>query len=149
MTAAMAEPSADNLVWLDLEMSGLDPQQCVILEIATIVTDADLRVIAEGPVLAIHQPESVLEAMDDWNREHHAASGLSARVRTSTHSVADAEAATLAFVQRLVDEAHVTLLEVAQTAVHELGALRGSARGTARAAATGQPEDRAALDSQA
>jgi oligoribonuclease len=100
----MAEPSADNLVWLDLEMSGLDPQQCVILEIATIVTDADLRVIAEGPVLAIHQPESVLEAMDDWNREHHAASGLSARVRTSTHSVADAEAATLAFVQRYCTE---------------------------------------------
>jgi oligoribonuclease len=100
----MAEPSDAHLVWLDLEMSGLDPERCTILEIATIVTDADLHVVAEGPVVAVYQPESVLDAMDDWNREHHAASGLTARVRSSTRSLADAEAETLAFVQRLCTE---------------------------------------------
>jgi len=94
------EPIGEHLVWADLEMSGLDPERHTILEIATIVTDNDLRVVAEGPVRAIHQPESVLSAMDDWNREHHAASGLTERVRASTHSMAEAERDTLAFVQR-------------------------------------------------
>jgi oligoribonuclease len=94
------EPIGEHLVWVDLEMSGLDPERHTILEIATIVTDNDLRVVAEGPVRAIHQPEPVLSAMDDWNREHHAASGLTERVRASTHSMAEAERETLAFVQR-------------------------------------------------
>jgi oligoribonuclease len=100
----MGEPSDAHLVWVDLEMSGLDPEKCTILEIASIITDAELRIVAEGPVRAIHQPDSVLDAMDDWNREHHAASGLSARVRASTHSMADAERDTLAFVQRYCTE---------------------------------------------
>src|SRR5262245_43522131 len=100
----MAEQSDAHLLWADLEMSGLDPERCTILEIATIVTDADLRTVAEGPVIAVHQAESVLNGMDDWNREHHAASGLIARVRASTHSMADAERETLAFVQRFCPE---------------------------------------------
>jgi oligoribonuclease len=91
-------PSDTRLVWMDLEMSGLDPDRNTILEIATIVTDSDLQVLAEGPVLAIHHPAAVLEAMDDWNREHHAASGLTARVSASRLSMADAEQATLDFV---------------------------------------------------
>jgi oligoribonuclease len=100
----MSDQSPDHLVWMDLEMSGLDPEQCTILEVATIITDADLRIVAEGPTLAIHQPESVLTAMDDWNREHHAASGLTTRVRESKTSMATAEAETLAFVRRYCPE---------------------------------------------
>lgn len=90
----------DLLVWMDMEMSGLDPDRDVILEVATLITDANLEVVAEGPVIAVHQPDAVLEAMDDWNREHHGASGLTARVRASRLSVADAEAQTLAFVRQ-------------------------------------------------
>ena len=71
-----------NLVWMDLEMTGLDPERDVILEMATIVTDGDLNVIAEGPALAIAQPEAKLAAMDEWNTSHHTASGLVQRVRT-------------------------------------------------------------------
>lgn len=63
----------NNLIWLDLEMTGLDPAHDRILEIATLVTDSHLRVLAEGPVVAIHQPEQILAGMDEWNREHHAA----------------------------------------------------------------------------
>ena len=63
--------SSRNLVWMDLEMSGLDPEKDVILEIATIVTDANLNILAEGPVIAIHQPENVFESMDEWNTRHH------------------------------------------------------------------------------
>ena len=88
------------LVWMDLEMSGLDAAEDTILEIATVVTDAELNELAEGPALAIHQPEDVLAGMDDWNREHHAASGLTARVRASEASLLEAEAVTLAFVRR-------------------------------------------------
>jgi oligoribonuclease len=88
----------DLLVWMDLEMSGLEPDRDVILEIATLITDASLTVIAEGPVLVVHQPDAVLAAMDDWNREHHGASGLSERVRASRLSIADIETQTLAFV---------------------------------------------------
>jgi len=89
----------DLLVWMDMEMSGLDPDRDVILEIATLITDAELQVVAEGPVLAVRQPDTVLDAMDDWNREHHGASGLTARVRASQVTAADAEQATLAFVR--------------------------------------------------
>lgn len=80
-------------------MSGLDPDRNTIIEIATIVTDNNLEAVAEGPVLAIHHPAAILDAMDDWNREHHGASGLTARVLASTHSVADAERETLAFIR--------------------------------------------------
>jgi oligoribonuclease len=96
----MSEPSDANLVWVDLEMTGLEPEHNTILEIATIVTDADLTVLAEGPVIAIHRPDAVLEAMDEWNRDHHGASGLIARVRASQHTVAAADAETLAFVRQ-------------------------------------------------
>jgi oligoribonuclease len=92
-------PREDLLVWMDMEMSGLEPDRDVILEIATLITDASLAVVAEGPLLAVHQADAVLDAMDDWNREHHGASGLTARVRTSTLSTAEAEAQTLAFIR--------------------------------------------------
>jgi oligoribonuclease len=90
---------ADNLVWIDLEMTGLDTASDRILEIATIVTDAQLNVLAEGPVLAIHQPDSVLAGMDEWNRRTHAESGLAERVRRSSIRTSDAEEKTLAFLR--------------------------------------------------
>ena len=92
-----------HLVWMDLEMSGLDPERDVIIEIATIVTDAELNVVAEGPALAVHQPESVIAAMDEWNQTHHSASGLIERVRRSPISALEAEAQTLAFLERHVE----------------------------------------------
>ena len=91
---------ADNLVWIDLEMTGLDPLRDHVIEIATIVTDSGLNVLAEGPVIAIHQPESVLAGLDEWNRNTHAASGLLDRVRASTVTAAGAEAETLAFLEQ-------------------------------------------------
>jgi oligoribonuclease len=87
------------LIWIDMEMSGLYPATCRILEIATIVTDGDLNVVAEGPDLVVHQPDAVLEAMDEWNREHHGASGLTEAVRKSAVSVAEAERKTLDFLK--------------------------------------------------
>lgn len=98
----MSEPQADRLIWIDLEMTGLDPERDLIIEIATLVTDAELTLIAEGPVFAIHQADSVLDAMDDWNREHHGASGLVARVRASQIACRTAELATLEFLRELV-----------------------------------------------
>lgn len=89
----------DRLVWIDLEMSGLELEECRILEIATIVTDSQLEVIAEGPELVIHQPDEVLDAMDEWNTTHHGASGLTKAVKESSISIADAEAQTLAFIK--------------------------------------------------
>jgi oligoribonuclease len=90
------------LIWIDLEMTGLVPESDRIIEIATIVTDNELNILAEGPVLAIHQPESALAAMDDWNQRTHKATGLIDRVRASTFSEADAEQQTLEFLQRFV-----------------------------------------------
>ena len=81
--------SSRNLVWMDLEMSGLYPEKDVILEIATIVTDANLNILAEGPVIAIHQPENVFESMDEWNTRHHNQSGLVDRSRRSQYSLKD------------------------------------------------------------
>jgi len=89
---------SDRLLWLDMEMSGLDPARERILEIATIVTDADLEVIALGPELVVHQPDELLAAMDAWNTAHHGASGLTDKVRASLVDEASAEAQTLAFV---------------------------------------------------
>ena len=94
--------SEQNLIWVDLEMTGLDPFSDRILEIATIVTDSQLRILAEGPVIAVHQPEEILLAMDDWNQEHHGASGLLQRVRASDRTEQDAETATLDFLARHV-----------------------------------------------
>lgn len=94
-----------NLVWMDLEMSGLDPEKDVILEIATIVTDGDLNVLAEGPVIAIHQSENVFEGMDEWNTKHHNGSGLVDRCRHSRYSLADAEQETLRFIKPFTEKA--------------------------------------------
>ncbi|MGE0625011.1 MAG: oligoribonuclease [Pseudomonadales bacterium] len=95
---------AAHLIWMDLEMTGLDPDHDVIIEMATIVTDSDLNVIAEGPVFAIAAPEEKLAAMDEWNQTHHAASGLLERVRKSPVSTLEAEAQTLAFIERHVEK---------------------------------------------
>jgi oligoribonuclease len=86
------------IVWIDLEMTGLDPNLHRIIEIATLVTDSSLRIVAEGPDLVIFQPDSVLAQMNDWSRKHHAASGLTPRVRASTTTAAEAERLTLEFV---------------------------------------------------
>ena len=99
----MSINKASNLVWIDLEMTGLNPDTDRIIEIATIVTDAHLNILAEGPVLAIHQKDIVLNAMDEWNTTQHGNSGLISRVRRSTISGADAEAQTLEFLSRFVD----------------------------------------------
>ena len=88
------------LIWLDLEMTGLDPDQDTILEIATIVTDAELNELAEGPVYAIRHNESVLQGMDDWNTEHHTASGLWKRVIESTTGVGEAQEGTRQFLEQ-------------------------------------------------
>ncbi|WP_134559076.1 oligoribonuclease [Pseudomonas aeruginosa] len=91
-----------NLIWIDLEMTGLDPDRDVIIEMATIVTDSDLNTLAEGPVIAIHQPEEILAGMDEWNTRQHGQSGLTQRVRESTVSMAEAEAQTLSFLEQWV-----------------------------------------------
>jgi len=93
-------PETDpRLVWVDLEMTGLDPETCAIVEIATIVTNGNLEVIAEGPNLVIHQPDEVLATMTPFVRELHTRSGLLERITSSTVSLAEAEAETLAFLE--------------------------------------------------
>jgi len=86
------------LIWLDLEMTGLDPEKDVIVEIATIVTDGHLKEVAEGPNIAINHPEATLRSMEPWSQEHHEASGLLDRVRASDYNNQDAMQATLAFL---------------------------------------------------
>ena len=90
---------SDRLIWIDLEMTGLDPEENVIIEIATIVTDSDLNIIAEGPNIAVFQPEEELEKMDEWNVTHHTANGLIDAVRESEVSNATAEIRTLEFLR--------------------------------------------------
>jgi len=90
--------SRKNLIWIDLEMTGLDTNNDDIIEIATIVTDDQLNVVAEGPIIAIHQPDSALEAMDEWNTKQHGGSGLTERVQNSTTTEAEAERQTLEFL---------------------------------------------------
>jgi oligoribonuclease len=89
---------ASHLIWIDLEMTGLDPDNDRIIEIATIVTDKNLNILAQGPVLAVHQSRDILDGMDEWNQTHHGRSGLIDRVNASTVSEADAELQTLEFL---------------------------------------------------
>lgn len=96
--------NAENLVWIDLEMTGLEPDEHKIIEIASIITDKELNVLAEGPVLAIHQSEAELAKMDEWNVRTHTSSGLVARVQASTVSEEEAVAQTLAFLREWVPE---------------------------------------------
>jgi oligoribonuclease len=92
----------NNLIWIDLEMTGLDPDTDVIIEIATIVTDANLNILAEGPTFAIHQPDSILDAMDEWNTNQHGKSGLTQRVKDSEISLLEAERQTISFLENWV-----------------------------------------------
>lgn len=94
--------SDDNLIWVDLEMTGLDPETHKIIEIASIVTDSELNILAEGPVIAIHQPETELAKMDDWCTNTHTASGLVARVQASEHNEESAIRETIAFLEKWV-----------------------------------------------
>ncbi|ALG69031.1 oligoribonuclease [Beggiatoa leptomitoformis] len=91
-----------HLIWIDLEMTGLEPAHESIIEIATVITDVHLNLVAEGPVIAIHQPDSLLATMDEWNTRQHNESGLVTRVRESTIDLATAEQMTLAFLQQYV-----------------------------------------------
>ena len=98
----MPDAAADRLIWIDLEMTGLDPDRDTILEIATVITDAQLNVLAEGPELAVSQPLFLLEAMDEWNRTHHSRSGLWRRVLEEGVPIAEAESRTLEFLSHWV-----------------------------------------------
>ncbi len=91
-----------NLIWIDLEMTGLDTDNDFIIEIATIVTDPQLNILDEGPVLAIHQPDGILNQMDEWNTKQHTQSGLVERVKNSPYDVAEAESLTLVFLEKFV-----------------------------------------------
>jgi oligoribonuclease len=88
------------MIWMDLEMTGVDPERHVILEIASVITDENLGLVAEGPSIAVHHPEKVLSVMEPWSRTHHVASGLLDRVRASSHDCEEAETMTLAFLAR-------------------------------------------------
>lgn len=94
--------SEDNLIWIDLEMTGLDTDHDHIIEIATIVTDPQLNILEEGPVIAIYQVDEVLDGMDEWNTRQHNQSGLVERVKNSTYDVVEAERLTLTFLERFV-----------------------------------------------
>lgn len=98
----MSEQNDKNLVWIDMEMTGLDPETCVVLEIATIVTDPQLNIIAEGPVIAVHQPDEILDNMDPWCIETHGKTGLTDRCRASDVSVTDAALQTIEFLEQYV-----------------------------------------------
>ncbi|MGY6563704.1 oligoribonuclease [Halomonas sp. KM-1] len=97
-----AAPREDLLVWIDLEMTGLDPERERIIEVATLITDNELNLVAEGPVIAVHHPDSLLAAMDDWNQKTHGESGLVERVKQSRIDTAEAERQTLEFLRAYV-----------------------------------------------
>jgi len=96
--------SASNLIWVDMEMTGLDPDRDVVIEIATIVTDSELNTLAEGPVIPLHQSEARLAAMDEWNTTHHTRSGLVERVKASKYDEARTEVETIAFLEQWVPQ---------------------------------------------
>jgi oligoribonuclease len=95
---------SQHLIWIDLEMTGLNPDSDLIIEIATVVTDKDLNMLAQGPVLAVHQSDEALAAMDDWYQKHHGGSGLIDRVKASTINEAEAERLTIEFLKQWVPE---------------------------------------------
>jgi oligoribonuclease len=95
---------SQNLIWIDLEMTGLNPDTDLIIEIATVITDKDLNILGHGPALAINQPDNALMEMDDWNQKHHGESGLIDRVRASMIGPQDAEQLTLEFLRKWVPE---------------------------------------------
>lgn len=97
-----SKPNEMNLIWVDMEMTGLEPDTDRIIEVAVVVTDMQLNVLAEGPVFAIHQPDEVLDKMDAWNKGTHGRSGLIDRVKASTISEADAEKALIEFLRKYV-----------------------------------------------
>ncbi len=98
----MPQPDSNNLIWIDLEMTGLEPKTDLIIEIATIVTDKDLNILAEGPMLAVHQSDEILNGMDEWCTTQHGKSGLTQRVKDSTMNEAMAEKQTIEFLQQYV-----------------------------------------------
>ena len=100
--AEATQADINNLIWIDLEMTGLNPQKDVIIEIATIVTDKNLNILAEGPMLAIHQSDEVLNSMDAWCVNQHGKSGLTQRVKDSNISAAEAEKQTIAFLEKYI-----------------------------------------------
>ncbi len=96
--------NTNNLIWIDLEMTGLDTQNDLIIEIATIVTDAELNILAEGPMIAVHQADSIMSAMDEWNTKQHGQSGLTERVKNSGYNEGQAEKETIDFLREFVPE---------------------------------------------
>lgn len=97
--------NANNLIWVDMEMTGLLPESDVVIEIATIVTDSDLNTLAEGPVIALHQSDKILAGMDEWNTTHHTRSGLVDRVRASDYDESRATQETIVFLEKWVPSA--------------------------------------------
>jgi len=98
----MSKVNQDNLIWIDLEMTGLEPKTDVIIEIATIVTDKELNILAEGPILAIHQSDDLLDGMDEWCTNQHGKSGLTQRVKDSSFNETYAEQMTIDFLKQYV-----------------------------------------------
>lgn len=101
---APSKPALPNLIWIDLEMSGLDPDKCAILELACIVTDGELKELGDGIDLVVHQPDAVLDAMDDWCTRHHGQSGLTDAVKQSTLSLRAVELRTIEYLKRFTNK---------------------------------------------